>query len=237
MIKILCFIGFSLVVVGCASSSIQDKGEPGQASVDSSKTGFGPYIDQEESARSPSADEKRIPAQTFSVGSGEELPACNTLESCSILKKKLEQQIEHMRNIRREQESRPKAVYPVMNLPDAIKYCKKKGEHLPSPRELALYAMKFGAEGIISGCSYSRDCFTINAIDHEGNADSFYYSSKGYSCTSDNGCEASLWSSSVFHDRKSYSYMFEAKTGRLMGYDHSDFLRKYSVEMSTLCFK
>lgn len=91
-----------------------------------------------------------------------------------------------------------------MNAFEAEEYCKRLGAHLPTVRELAMYAKSRGAKGIIKKalvkktCSTEKysDCEKIEALNMDGSYDRFYYVNSGFRAPVGQLTTKGLWSSS-----------------------------------------
>jgi hypothetical protein len=68
-----------------------------------------------------------------------------------------------------------------MKIAEAVQYCENQGTHLPSARELAQFAVKLGAKGIVEACDSDDDfCQKVEAKNIDGKNDTFYFSAAGY---------------------------------------------------------
>ena len=160
-------------------------------------------------------------------------PVCRTMRECQDLLKKVDGRINEIQMQAPKSESK----FPILNLPDAVGYCAKQGQHLPSVRELAVYAMKFGARGIVDSCnSDDKQCHHIQAVDVSGSPDSFYYSSAGYRRPQGEHGDSLFWSWSFKADEQWHSFGFDAIYGSISHYPYQGLLTKeFSVYASTLC--
>lgn len=113
---------------------------------------------------------------------------CTTLPECQHMKTQLTtslaavnakiQQLKpspQFSDIARHHNGSPK----YMTQSEAIEYCKKRGQHLPSAKELASLPSTLGAVGI-SETKIDQSCFPVNAKNRDGTVDSFYICISGY---------------------------------------------------------
>jgi hypothetical protein len=86
-----------------------------------------------------------------------------------------------------------------MDKGEAIVYCQKQGDHLPTARELVQLEMSLGAKGFVDACDiYDRECFSVRVTNYDGSSDSFNYSSAGdHTSIVENHPFLWLWSSST----------------------------------------
>lgn len=105
---------------------------------------------------------------------------------------------------------------------EAVSICEDRGMRLPTARELALYGMSRGAEGIIEFSDNKRSL--IYGMDKDGYEDKFYYNERGYwrpFFVLRLGDPTFLWSSS-FHPEDSFRpYVFYYSSGHIDNDFHS----------------
>ncbi len=105
---------------------------------------------------------------------------------------------------------------------EAIYYCNKQGNHLPTARELAQYAMSLGAKGIAEFADGKPDdsYYRVDATQDGFNGiyfDRFYFSAEGYQHPEGEFGENEIWSaSSNSYARVSNTWIaFNSATGHL----------------------
>lgn len=105
-----------------------------------------------------------------------------------------------------------------MTKSNAVEYCKSKGAHLPSARELAQFPRSLGAWGI-SGyrCgSTEQTCYLVSDIQNaDGSKDEFYYSYSEYSRPDNDLGHNWFWSSSVNSKNSSYAIGLSGYYGQI----------------------
>lgn len=96
----------------------------------------------------------------------------------------------------------------------AVWHCEEKGAHLPSARELAMYAMSRGAKGI-SNKKLDDSYYLEDTMGADGKPDKFFYSAKGYSPPSDDIDKVPpTWSSSQVANDPGLAVIFQHFRGQ-----------------------
>ncbi|MFN8943765.1 MAG: hypothetical protein ACK5WZ_03980 [Pseudobdellovibrionaceae bacterium] len=98
----------------------------------------------------------------------------------------------------------------------AIGYCKFKGQHLPTVRELAQWAQSMGATGISETAQNGYSGLT--ARNDDGDKDNFYFSRTGYKRPNEvwsSSTDTYFWSSSVSSNDSDFAFFLDGNYGTI----------------------
>lgn len=142
---------------------------------------------------------------------------CDTVESCRALQARVKSRLATLLDgiaprligLARNPDGRARR----MDHHGADRYCRDKGQRLPTARELARYAQGLGAQGI--SATPNADFRPVRGSDPAGNSDPFHFSLKGYRPPPGDLGEVFLWSSSVDPVHSDYAYILFGADGEI----------------------
>jgi hypothetical protein len=153
---------------------------------------------------------------------------CSTLKECEELKEKVEAQIKALTpvyptvfmDVEKNADGTPLALTQA----DALKYCKNKGGHLPSIKEMMDWALAQGAAPILSmqdvldkyEGDVPADYNLIKTVTVDGTSEVFYYNLTGYKPSKvavENGW---FWTSSFPKNDSSNAIIFYSSLGKII---------------------
>lgn len=117
----------------------------------------------------------------------------------------------------------------VINQYQAVKLCKAQGKRIPTARELAVEATKYGAEILemseVTSDKVPYSYVLVSYVNESGKEDRFYYSYRKYLLPETNSDleNYEIWTSSTLYDKPTHAYKFNVSKGYFTNYQSKGF--------------